>query len=58
MTDNRELEHNKASKAVWTEGLCGIFEYRDPGIKAATRGDGIAHIVKANGKEMRGDVQH
>ena len=58
MTDNRELEHHKASDAIRTEGLRGIFEYRDPGIKAATRGDCIAHIVKANGKEMRDDVQH
>ena len=43
---------NKAADAVWTEGLREIFEYRDLGIKEATNGDYIAHIVKANGKEM------
>ena len=49
---------NKAANAVWTEGLREIFEYRDLGIKEATKGDYIAHIVKANGKEMKDDVQH
>ena len=49
---------NKAVDAVWTEGLREIFEYRDLGIKEATKGDYIAHIVKANGKEMKDDVQH
>ena len=49
---------NKAADAVWTEGLREIFEYRDLGIKEATKGDYIAHIVKANGKEMKDDVQH
>ena len=38
---------NKAANAVWTEGLREIFEYRDLGIKEATKGDYIAHIVKA-----------
>ena len=47
---------NKAADAVWTEGLREIFEYRDLGIKEATKGDYIAHIVKANGKEMKDAV--
>ncbi len=51
MTDNREFEHNKASGAIRTEGLREIFEYRDPGIKAAIRGDHIARIVKADGRK-------
>ena len=58
MTDNWDFSINKASEAVWTEGLREIFEYRDLGIKGATQGDYIAHIVKANGKEMKDEVQH
>ena len=48
---NWDFSLNKAANAVWTEGLREIFEYRDLGIKEATKGDYIAHIVKANGKE-------
>ena len=55
---NWDFSLNKAANAVWTEGLREIFEYRDLGIKEATKGDYIAHIVKANGKEMKDDVQH
>ena len=55
---NWDFSLNKAANAVWTEGLREIFEYRDLGIKEATKGDYIVHIVKANGKEMKDDVQH
>ena len=55
---NWDFSLSKAANAVWTEGLREIFEYRDLGIKEATKGDYIAHIVKANGKEMKDDVQH
>lgn len=55
---NWDFSLNKAANAVWTEGLREIFEYRDLGIKEATKGDYIAHIVKANGKEMKDEVQH
>ena len=56
MTDNWDFSINKASEAVWTEGLREIFEYRDLGIKGATQGDYIAHIVKGErqGNEGRG----
>ena len=50
--------HNAATEAEWTPGLREIFEYRDLGIKDGTQGDFVAHIVKANGKEMKDDVQH
>jgi len=49
--------HNKASAADWTEGLRDIFEYRDLGIKGGTKGDYVAHIVKANGKKSADEVQ-
>ena len=42
---------------MWTEGLREIFDYRDLGIEAATKGDYVAHIVKANGREMKDEVQ-
>ena len=58
MTEKWEFSLNKASDAVWTDGLREIFEYRDLGIKDATKGDYVAHIVKANGKEMADEVQH
>ena len=41
--------HAKASDATWTPGLREIFDYRDLGIKDGTRGDYVAHIIKANG---------
>lgn len=58
MTDNWKFSHNKASEADWTPGLREIFEYRDLGWKDSSDGDYVAHIVKANGKEMKDDVQH
>ncbi len=58
MTDKWKFSHNKASEAEWTPGLREIFEYRDLGWKESSDGDYVAHIVKANGKEMKDDVQH
>ncbi len=58
MTDNWEFSHNKANDAVWTPGLREIFEYRDLGFKDSSKGDYVAQIVKANGKEMTDEVQH
>ena len=56
--ENWKFTHNVASEAQWTPGLREIFEYRDLGIKEGTQGDFVAHIVKANGKQMKDDVQH
>jgi mannose-6-phosphate isomerase-like protein (cupin superfamily) len=58
MTDKWKFSHSKASEAEWTPGLREIFEYRDLGWKESSDGDYVAHIVKANGKEMKDDVQH
>jgi mannose-6-phosphate isomerase-like protein (cupin superfamily) len=57
MSEGWKFNHNEASEAEWTPGLREIFEYRDLGIKDATEGDYIAHIVRANGKEMSDEVQ-
>ena len=34
-----------------------IFNYRDLGIKDGTNGEYIAHIIKANGKELKDEVK-
>ena len=57
MTDNWDFSHKKAAESVWTDGLREIFEYCDLGIKEATKGDYIAQIIRANGKEMKDEVQ-
>lgn len=49
--------HNEADKAEWTPGLREIFEYRDLGIKTGTKGDYVAHVIRANGKEQADSVQ-
>ncbi len=58
MKKDWDYVHNVASEADWTPGLREIFEYRDLGIKDGTNGDYIAHIVKANGKKSKDEVQH
>ena len=58
MKKDWDFVHNLAAEASWTPGLREIFDYRDLGIKAATGGDYIAHIIRANGKEQKDAVQH
>lgn len=53
-----KFSHNEAANAVFTEGMRKIFEYRDLGVKNATNGDYVAHIVKANGRKSEDEVQH
>ena len=50
--------HAVAGGAKWTPGLREIFDYRDLGIKDATGGDYVAHIIRANGRKQKDDVQH
>ena len=57
MAKQWEFVHAKAGDAAWTPGLREIFDYRDLGIKDGTKGDYIAHIIKANGKRMEDKVQ-
>ena len=55
--DNWKFTHDLASEAKWTPGLREIFEYRDLGIKDATDGDYVAHLIRHNGKKTKDEVQ-
>jgi len=49
------VSHRKRSKFV-QRGLRGYFEYRDLGIKRATRGKVVAHVIRARpGKAPHGE---
>jgi quercetin dioxygenase-like cupin family protein len=49
------VSHRKRSKFV-RRGLRGYFEYRDLGIKRATRGKVVAHVIRARpGKAPHGE---
>ena len=53
MSESWKFVHNLATEAEWKPGLREIFDYRDLGTKAGTKGEYIAHIVKSNGKKMK-----
>ena len=57
MASDWDFVHDLASKADWKAGLREIFEYRDLGIKAATKGAYVAHIIRANGKKSKDEVR-
>lgn len=57
MSNKFQFIHNVGENANWAPGLRDIFEYRDLGIKSATQGDYVAHIIRANGKESKDAVQ-
>ena len=57
MSKDWKFSHNLATDAEWTPGVREIFEYRDLGIKAATNGDYVAHIVKSKGMSNPDEVQ-
>ncbi len=57
MASDWDFVHDLASKAEWKAGLREVFEYRDLGIEAATKGDYVAHIIRANGKKTKDQVQ-
>ena len=57
MTSEHEFTHNRAAEAEWKPGLRDIFDYRDLGVKAATNGDYIAHVIRANGRHDPDAVQ-
>ncbi len=56
-TDHWDFAHSVAGEAEWTPGLREIFEYRDVGVKAATKGDYVAHVIQPSGKQVKDDVQ-
>lgn len=51
------FKHMTADSEFWTEGLRDIFDYRDLGIKEATGGDYVAHIIRCNGNTAPDEVQ-
>ena len=53
MTKAWDFVHNQASDAKWTPGLREIFDYRDLGIKAGTKGDYVAHIIRPTARSRR-----
>ncbi len=57
MASDWDFVHDLASKAEWKAGLREVFEYRDLDIEAATKGDYVAHIIRANGKTSKDGVQ-
>lgn len=57
MSDQHQFAHNRISESEWTPGLRKMFDYRDLGVKAATNGDYVAHIIRANGKSDPDAVQ-
>lgn len=52
-----DFVHNLAADAEWKPGLREIFEYRDLGVAAGSKGDYVAHIIRHNGKKMQDEVQ-
>jgi mannose-6-phosphate isomerase-like protein (cupin superfamily) len=57
MATKHQFTHNRADAAEWTPGLRDIFDYRDLGVKAATGGDYVAHVIRANGRHDPDAVQ-
>ena len=57
MATRHQFTHNKAAEAEWKPGLRDIFDYRDLGVKAATNGDYVAHVIRANGRRDPDAVQ-
>ena len=49
--------HHEESHATWASGLRNIFEYRDLGVKAATNGDYVAHVIRRNKNENDDGIQ-
>lgn len=52
-----DFVHDLAEDAEWKPGLRDIFEYRDIGIQAGTKGEFVAHVIRHNGKEAKDKVQ-
>ena len=54
---DQQFSTSFSKDANWQPGLRTFFEYRDLGIKTATHGDYLAHIIKANGRANPDQVQ-
>ena len=57
MSDWKFVHDVAADDSAWTDGLRAIFDYRDLGVADATRGDYVAHVIRANGREQPDEVQ-
>jgi mannose-6-phosphate isomerase-like protein (cupin superfamily) len=55
---NGPLHAAHEKDAVWDTGLREYFAYRDLGIAEATRGKVRAHVIRAQGKQVRGDEHY
>ena len=51
-----KFSHNQAAEARWMSGMRKIFDYRDLGVEAATNGDYLAHVIRANGAQEQGQI--
>ena len=49
--------HHEEKDAAWTTGLRDIFEYRDLGVKTATHGDYVAHVIRRNKNDYDDGIQ-
>ena len=58
MSTEWDFVHNLAADAKWTPGLREIFDYRDLGTKEGSKGDYVAQVIRANGKEQVDQVNH
>lgn len=50
--------HNLAKDADWKPGMRAIFDYRDLGVSGGSKGDYVAHVIRANGRKQTDEVQH
>lgn len=59
MQDRKDwgFAHSASDDAEWKTGLRDIFDYRDLGVKDATNGDYVAHVIRHNGNEAQDKVQ-
>ena len=57
MANQHSFIHNSFSDAKWSSSLRKMFDYRDLGVAAATNGDYVAHVIRANGKKDPDAVQ-
>lgn len=54
----RFVHNEPATSAFKTDGLREYFEYRDLGIKDATDGKAVAHVIRARGDHQAGGEWH
>ena len=58
MSTEWDFVHNRAADAKWTPGLREIFDYRDLGTEKGSKGEYVAQVIRANGKQQPDQVNH